>query len=229
MSERFYINQPITGDTACLDGPEAHHLMHVMRLKEGARAVLFDGSGAEFDAQVASTTRREVQLAVLGRREVTRERHAPLVVGAALPKGDRQRTLVEKLTELGATRLVPLATSRSVVKLSAGGREKLRRAVVEACKQCQRNRLMQIEPPRPWEEFIAQAPAAASRLVAHPGGVTPPAVASDAELWVAVGPEGGLDDEEVASAQHAGWQAVSLGPRILRIETAAIALAARYG
>jgi 16S rRNA (uracil1498-N3)-methyltransferase len=227
LSERFFCDTPVTGDRAQLTGPEAHHLLHVMRLAPGDRVVLFDGAGAEFDAVVQACGRTDVQLSIESRREVNRELPAPLVLGVALPKGDRQKVLVEKLTELGASRLVPLVTARSVVKLSDGGRQKLARLVIEASKQCGRNRLMTIDPPQPLAEFLASAPADADRWIAHPSGsplATPQRITA---TWCAVGPEGGFADDEVELAQQAGWQCVTLGPRILRIETAAIALASR--
>ena len=150
--------------------------------------------------------------------------------GIALPKGDRQKWLVEKLTELGVTELVPLVTERSVAQPTDKAAERLDRAVVEAAKQCGRNRLMRIAPPQVWSAWLksAESPKAPRRLVAHPGGM--PLAQLDLREVVAtqfaVGPEGGLTDSEIADADAAGWQQVSLGARILRVETAAIALAA---
>src|SRR5687768_11687842 len=143
MSERFYSSQRITGDRATLDGPEAHHLLHVMRARVGDKVTLFDDSGAEFEATVESLGRSDAAVRILERREVDRDLPARLVVGVALPKGDRQRWLVEKLTELGVTELVPLATERGVAQPTASALDRLRRGVVEAAKQCGRNRLMQ--------------------------------------------------------------------------------------
>jgi len=228
VSERFFSDEPITGGEATLVGAEAHHLLHVMRLKEGAHVALFDGGGAEFEAEVTACRRGEVRLAVRSRRDVDRELRAPLVLGVALPKGDRQKWLVEKLTELGVTRLVPLATERSVVRPSGGALAKLRRAVVEACKQCGRNRLMEVREEATLRAFFHDGAAEATqRLIAHPGGGAAPSLGEPAPTWCAIGPEGGFTDEEVARAREAGWQVVVLGPRMLRVETAALALAAR--
>src|SRR5690606_12288873 len=112
--------------------------------------------------------RREVELEAGPRREVDRELTRRIVVGVALPKGDRQKWLVEMLTELGAARLVPLVTHRGTVKLHDRGEEKLERAVIEASKQCGRNVLMEVSRPQPFEEFLSTAEGL--RLVAHPGG-----------------------------------------------------------
>ncbi|TWT47225.1 16S rRNA (uracil(1498)-N(3))-methyltransferase [Botrimarina hoheduenensis] len=225
MSSRFYCETLIDGATATLDGPEAHHLLHVMRGKVGDRLTLFDGSGAEYEAQVTGLTRSAATLAVLAREAIDRELPFALTLGVALPKGDRQRVLVEKLTELGVTRLTPLQTERSVVDLKGGAVDKLRRMVVEASKQCGRNRLMGIDEPQRLADFLT-APATGPRLLAHPSGsVFPQRIGTDPAV-IAIGPEGGFSDEEVAAARGAGWSVATFGPRILRIETAAIMAAA---
>lgn len=230
MSERFFSSKPITSDRVVLDGPEAHHLSHVMRAAPGERVTLFDGSGAEFVAEVIASKRSAVELHVLDRREVDRELPFPLEVGVALPKGDRQKWLVEKLTELGVTTLVPLVTERGVAQPTASAIERLQRTVIEASKQCGRNRLMQITEPRTWPDWIAAAPPAdpCRRLVAHPGGRSLALInlATPQATQLAIGPEGGLTDDEIASAVASDWQSIGLGPRTLRVETAAVAITA---
>jgi 16S rRNA (uracil1498-N3)-methyltransferase len=219
-----------------LEGPEAHHLIHVKRAKPGERVVLFDGSGAEFSAQVEATRRDRVELSVLERVEVNRELPFELTLGVTLPKGDRQRWLVEKAVELGITRVVPLVTSRSVAEATGGALARLRRTVIEASKQCGRNRLAEIAEPQEWGRFVSYGPEGAIRLVAHPASentsmdaappIGPGEISSSRSVLLAIGPEGGFADEELASALAAGWTPIDLGPRILRIETAAIFLVA---
>ncbi len=229
MSERFFSSQPIAGERATLDGPEAHHLLHVMRARVGERVVLFDGSGAEFDAVIEETQRSAVVLQIVQRRAVDCELPFPLMLGVALPKGDRQKWLVEKLTELGVTSLVPLVAERGVAQPTGGALDRLRRAGVEAAKQCGRNRLMQLAKPQAWDEWVSSCePAEARRLVAHPGGapLSKLDLSTPRATRIAVGPEGGFTDREVDAATVAGWQAVDLGPRVMRVETAAVALVA---
>ncbi|MDH3719733.1 MAG: RsmE family RNA methyltransferase, partial [Planctomycetota bacterium] len=103
MTQRFYSSLPIDSGHVTLDGPEAHHLLHVMRLGVGAEIVLFDGLGAEFQGRVVDCRRSEVDVEVLARAEIDRELPFKLTLGVALPKGDRQRWLVEKAVELGVT------------------------------------------------------------------------------------------------------------------------------
>ncbi len=226
MADRYFVERSITGDRATLTDSEAHHLLHVMRAKPGTQVVLFDGSGYEFPAQVEKLSRSTVELSVWGREEVDRELPVALTLGVALPKGDRQKWLVEKLVELGVTRLVPLVTERGVAQPVEKALARLQRSVIEASKQCGRNRLMQIAEPLPWKEFLEQGEATSTRLFAHLGETV---ALRDCEragsLWCAVGPEGGFSDEEARQAREAGWQAVDLGQRVLRVETAAVALA----
>jgi 16S rRNA (uracil1498-N3)-methyltransferase len=232
VSDRFYISNPIATDHATLDGPEAHHLLHVMRATAGTQITLFDGTGSEFTAVVESLRRAEADLRIVARSEINRELPFDLVVGVALPKGDRQKWLVEKLTELGVTTLVPLVTDRGVAQPTSGAIDRLRRSVIEAAKQCKRNRLMQIIEPQKWEAYVSDRAgdpqSSARRIVAHPGGTPLSSIdfGEPQSNYVAIGPEGGLTDAEVSVAVNIGWQQVSLGQRILRVETAAIACAA---
>ena len=229
MAERFFVEQPLAPGPVQLRGPEAHHLATVCRLRPGDRAVLFNGDGRQYPAAVTEVTRRDVTLDVLAVEAPQRELPFPLTVAAALPKGDRQKWLVEKLTELGVTELVPLITERGVAQPTPHAIERLGRTVVEASKQCGRNRLMKIREPQAWPKWIATAlpNSPCHRLIAHPGGrsFAPIDLATPQATHLAVGPEGGLTDAETAAATASGWRIVDLGPRILRVETAAVVVA----
>lgn len=229
MSERFFVEVPIQGPHARLIEGEAQHVAKVMRAKIGDQITLFDGSGAEFLATITGLSRQAVDVEILERREIDRELARDLTIAVALPKGDRQQWLVEKLTELGATRLVPLVCQRSVAQPVESALARLRRWSIEAAKQCGRNRLLEIAAPEKWPHYAATA-TAAIRLFAHPGLDVKHALGGPNDaLIAAIGPEGGWSEEEVAIALASGWQAVSLGPRILRVETAAIALTVLAG
>jgi 16S rRNA (uracil1498-N3)-methyltransferase len=229
MADRYYSHTPITGGTAVLDGPEAHHLTHVMRAKSGTEVVLFDGTGVEFDAEIVRVGRSEVELTIRASQQVDRELPVEVTLAIPLPKGDRQRWLVEKAVELGIARIVPLQTTRSVAKTTPQVLKRLQRTVIEASKQCGRNRLLEIGPSQSWAELVAEGRDVPVRILAHPyvsGDCGTPKPVRSGEVTLAVGPEGGFTDEEVALAVEAGWQAVALGPRILRVETAAVLLTA---
>ena len=222
MADRYFCEQPIQGTSITLSGSEAHHLLHVMRAQPGLELVLFDGSGGEYQAEVTHCKRSTVEVAIGDKQDIERELPFALTLAVALPKGDRQRWLVEKAVELGVSKLVPLQTARSVGNQKP---DKLKKYIVEASKQCGRNRLMELASPTPWESFVETC-TQANRFFAHPVGLPFQETVYDkaSDLTIAVGPEGGFTEEEAAAAQQANWQVVGLGNRILRIETAAIAL-----
>jgi 16S rRNA (uracil1498-N3)-methyltransferase len=209
-----------------VDGPEAHHLVVVCRVRPGDEVCLFNGDGREYPARVIETGKRRVLLEVLRVEEPSREVGYRLEVAAPLPKGDRGQFLIEKLTELGVTSFTPLQTARSVVQPREAKLEKLQRHVIEASKQCGRNVLMRIQPLTAWDTYCVSPSLPHVRLIAHPSAECGTRNAERTDIALAVGPEGGFTEEEVSLALKAGWGAVGLGPRILRIETAALAMAA---
>jgi 16S rRNA (uracil1498-N3)-methyltransferase len=228
MANRFYTSFALSPGPVTIQGPEAHHLATVRRFHVGDAVVLFNGDGNEYAAEIVSIDRKAIALNVLHVDQANRELAIDLVVACAIPKGDRADFLVEKLTELGVTELVPLETERSVVKPREAKIERWSRAVIEASKQCGRNRLMQIPPMIDWPEFCRQPHSGFRKLLADPQASRSALPHPAANVCIAVGPEGGFSDGEIALAREAAWETVSLGPRTLRVETAAIALAALF-
>ncbi len=225
MADRFYTPDSLGPGEYTLTGADAHHLTAVRRFGPGDHVTLFNGDGHDYPAEIIAVSKKSATLNILATEAVNRELPFPLVIASALPKGDRADFLIEKLTELGVTRFVPLIAARSVVQPKESAVEKFTRAVIEASKQCGRNRLMAIDSPRRWEAFLASPDLPAKRFVLHTGRDLP-GIAASGGAAIAVGPEGGFTPEEVAAATAAGWQVVSLGPRVLRVETAALAAAA---
>jgi 16S rRNA (uracil1498-N3)-methyltransferase len=223
MADRFYTNYPLAPGPVQIDGPEAHHLAAVCRLRPGDAVCLFNGDGHEYPAEVREVGKRSVVLVVQAVEAPNRELPFSLEIAAPLPKGDRAQFLIEKLTELGVTAFTPLQTARSVVHPRETKLDKLERYVIEASKQCGRNVLMKIGPLTTWANFVRREGLPERRIVAHPGE---PANLSgrdtSADVVAAVGPEGGFTDDEVTLARAAGWAVTGLGPRILRMETAAM-------
>ena len=249
MSERFFVEPPIVGERAVLSGDEARHLTRVMRASVGDELVLFDGSGAEFRARVSRLAKGTVDLDIVERRQLDRELPFALTLAVALPKGERQKWLIEKATELGVTRLIPLITERGVAQPVESALARLRRSVIEASKQCGRNRLMEIAEPvllkgsgfrfqgsgreqKPESRGQGsvgrgQESEVSLRLIADPSGQPLATIErGTGDVIAAVGPEGGFTPAELAAAMECGWQPVSLGKSILRVETAALAIAA---
>jgi 16S rRNA (uracil1498-N3)-methyltransferase len=230
MAERFYINSPLGLGPVRLEGSEARHLAVVCRLRPGDQVYLFNGDGRQYPAMVEAIRKQVVDIAVTGIEAPVRELESPVEIAVPLPKADRAAFLIEKLTELGVTSVVPLRTARSVVHPRETRLQKLQKTVIEASKQCGRNVLLRIDPLADWEDYCRRGELPEDKTFAHPG--------QPSEAWmiqspnargraVAVGPEGGFTDAEVTKAQAAGWRAVGLGPRILRVETAALLFAAR--
>lgn len=238
MADRYFSQHAIVGDRAQLTGSEAHHLSSVMRAKPGAEIVLFDGSGDEFLARIESIRRDCVDLVVIERRTVDRESRIDLTIAVALPKGDRQRWLIEKLVEIGVTSIIPLVTRRGVSQPTDSAIDRLRRAVIEAAKQCGRNRLMRVLDPRTWPDLASGSESYTARYIAHPSSDAPGdslpvtlaghGVDQKPAIIAAIGPEGGFAPEEIESAVAAGWQIVDLGPQTLRVETAAIVISTLF-
>ena len=220
-------------ETALPEGAARH--VQVLRLQPGMALTLFNGEGGEHSAEVTHMGKREVRVRVLSHQPVEREaaRAAHLVVG--MPANERMDWLVEKATELGVARITPLMTARSVLRLS-GERADKKRAhwhdiAASACEQCGRNRVPQIDAPQTWDAWLAALPPAnadaAQRWVLslHPQAQATRALQAHAHApaMVLSGPEGGLSDAEDSAARAAGFAPITLGERVLRAETAALA------
>jgi len=239
MSHRFFHAQPPVEGEFQLAGDQAHHAINVMRYRVGDRIVIFDGLGTEHDAEIESLTKKQLTARLVESRQLDRSLSRTVTMAVALPKGDRQKFLIEKIVELGVTRLIPLATSRSVAEVKPKVIERIEKQIIEASKQCGRNFLMQVAPASSVSQLCEAGSVSEEsfaentlKLVAHPYDSRQLADFSlepTQPVAIVIGPEGGFTDPEVASLIDAGWQPISLGPSILRIETAAIAAASIFG
>ena len=225
MADRFYCPKAPVDGRAWLEGDEARHLIRVRRVAVGECVELFDGRGSAYRAEVVTLGRDRVELEVVGPAEANRAANCSLTLVTAVPKGERFDWLVEKATELGVARLIPLVTERSVVDPRSAKIDRLRRVIVEAAKQCRRDRLMELDPPTSWASAVGST-RDTIRLIAHPGGR---GIADSGfrprgqSVVLAIGPEGGFTEDEVERAIGKGWRSVGLGRTVLRVETAALA------
>jgi len=230
MVDRYFLPLLPEGDACELAGAEFHHLAHVMRSSRGEWLIVFDGQGTEADAEIVGISKTSASLRLADRRSESPKTRPEVVLATAVPKADRFRWLVEKATELGVDRLIPLQTARSIVAPGAVKLDKMRQAVIEACKQSGRNRLMRIDPLTTWNEFVKAVVANTGSYVADTTGLPFAQVSAgrseQGPVLLVVGPEGGLTETELCESIDAGARLVNLGPRILRTETAAVALAA---
>jgi 16S rRNA (uracil1498-N3)-methyltransferase len=225
---RFYCPDPPRGGRFCLPADEARHLSRVCRYGVGDRVEVFDGKGFATLAQIALVDKDRVELVALGPPIAEVSSPCSLTLATAIPKGERFDWMVEKATELGVARLIPLVAERSVVNPRESKLDRLRRTIVEAAKQSRRNRLMVLEAAMTWPDVVSSRGEALC-LIADPEGLPPfrwPVLKAQRELILAVGPEGGFSPAEMEIASAGGWHPIRLGVNVLRIETAAIAGAA---
>ncbi len=211
-----------------LPADAATHVAKVLRARSGDALVLFNGDGREAAAVVDAVRGSRVSVAVGESSPVDRESPLAVTLLQCVPRGDRMDMIVQKATELGVARIVPILSQRSLVRLD--GRQAdakclhWRAVATSACEQCGRNRLPVIDAPRRLRDYLGAAPADGLRLLLDPEA----AAYGDREtrndaVEVAIGPEGGFSEEETEAFRVTGFQAVRLGPRVLRAETAAIA------
>ncbi len=222
--DRFYHPDLSAPVFALLEG-EAHHLARVLRKTKGDLIALFDGEGNSAPARVADVSKRAVQVELTGPVQSEAPIALPTRVACAVPKGERFRWMVEKLTEIGTDELQLLFTERSVVEPGEARREKLEQHVLTACKQCGRNRAMKILPPLEWEIFLRESTG--PWFFGDRGGGLAASIdvgdrATLSSLTIAIGPEGGWTEGERQGALAAQGRRVAFGRHILRVETAAI-------
>jgi 16S rRNA (uracil1498-N3)-methyltransferase len=227
---RVYVDAVLeTGAPLTLRGSAAGHLTRVLRLRPKAALTLFNGRGGEYAASIERVRGSEVTVAVGEHNSIERESPFPLTLAQGVSRGERMDLVVQKATELGVARLVPVLTERSVVRLDEEQSDRKsshwRAIAIAACEQCGRNRLPEVALPAQLREFLRQAAVNSVRLLLSPSATQRiedvPRPAGGAT--VLIGPEGGLSEEEQGDALAAGFTAVNLGPRVLRTETAAIA------
>jgi len=240
MSTRFYIPLPLAAGTELDLPPNASRHVQVLRLQPGDPLVLFDGNGGQWQAQVLAMGRKLVSARVLQHEPREAELATPVTLALGMPANERMDTLIEKATELGAARIQPLVCERSVLRV-AGDRAERKAAhwqgvAAAAAEQCGRNRVPLIDAPLPLRQWLGTAlpdghrglllsldadalPLAGVLATARAAGQTPPTV-------LLSGPEGGLSPAEQALARVRGFVPVSLGPRVLRADTAPLAVLA---
>lgn len=227
MPRIWVASTELNGASVTLVGEPHRYLTRVLRLGAGAPIDLFDGRGLEVAARIANIGRRDLTLALGARRQVAVPATPPVTLLQGLPRAERMDLIVQKATELGATRVLPIRATRS----AAGQQprpDRWERIAREAARQCGRAELLHLAPLSsladavatlapdtvrvvPWEEATV-APPIHDLVPRHPAGVA-----------VLIGPEGGLTADEIALVTGAGFHVATLGPRILRTETAAIA------
>ena len=226
---RFYVDAPLrAGGTCALPEDSAHHAVHVMRLREGDPATLFNGRGGEYAARVASIQRLRIALDVLQHHAVERESPLQMTLIQGVSSADRMDYTVRKAVELGVAAIQPVLATRSVAR-PKGERADNRRAhwqkvVISACEQCGRNRIPEVQPLASVEACLRE-PKEGFKLLLSPRSELEfsKSIPATTSIVLAAGPEAGFDADEEAAFAAAGFTPLKLGPRVLRTETAALA------
>lgn len=228
---RIHVPAPLrAGSEITLPAQAGEHLTRVLRLATGAPFVMFDGEGGEYAAEIA-TTGKQVRARVLRHDPIERESPLDITLLQGIARGERMDLIVQKATELGVARIVPVLTERSVVKVDAKQRERKREhwqsIVVSACEQCGRNRVPRVHEVASLGDALKLLPDSSSRCLLAADATDSLAQAASrtagAKLVLLIGPEGGLADHEERYAQGSGFVSCRLGPRIMRTETAGLA------
>ena len=227
---RLYVEGPLrAGARIALPARAAHHATAVLRLREGEQVIVFDGSGGEHDARIASIARDRVEADVAERREVERESPLGITLVQGISSGERMDLTVQKAVELGVAAIRPVLAEKSLVRLdqkrAAARVEHWRRIVVSACEQSGRNRVPEVHAVVSLADYCRTPPSGTRLLLSPAGAVGLRAVAARiaSPVVLAAGPEAGFSADEEALLAGAGFEPVRLGPRVLRTETAALA------
>ncbi len=238
MTRRFYVDAAsLTGDRIEIEGALAHRLAKVLRMRAGDEVILFDGSGEDVRVRVEDVSDRRATAAVIERRPGPREPRVRLHLYQSITKGERFEWLLEKATEIGVARVVPLVAARAVVKTPSEGNraDRWRRIAVEAAEQCERSAVPEIGAPQPFDDALRTAAGILLLPYEEAGDAASSIhdvlnrrvddVFALAAVSVFIGPEGGYEPAEIDRAKAAGAEIVTLGDRVLRSETAGLVAA----
>ncbi len=235
MVARFFVQpEQVSNAQVMILGDDVKHATRVLRLGKGDVVTVLDGTGNEYQAQLVELGRERLIGQIIARTVSSAEPRHRLTVVQGLPKGDKLEMVIQKCTELGAIAFVPVQMERSVVQLQADKvarkQERWQRIAQEAAEQSRRGRVPVVKPAVTWREFWASSDQFDLILVAweEEMGMSLHAVLGQhpnaAHIALVIGPEGGISSDEIALARQAGAKTVTLGQRILRTETAGVAL-----
>jgi 16S rRNA (uracil1498-N3)-methyltransferase len=229
---RIFTDSPLaTGGQCELDDNAAQHVGRVLRMQAGQALVLFNGDGKDYTATITESGKKRVAVAVEDAEQNLTESNLEIVLGQALSKGDRMDYAVQKAVEMGVTRIVPLSTERCDVKLKGDREDKRlrhwRQIAISAAEQCGRARVPEIHPVMALPDWFSHTGDCDLRLVLHHRTEQSlGSLAQPSRVALMIGPEGGLSQDEIIAVEASGFMPVALGPRVLRTETAPVAVIA---
>lgn len=239
-STRSYLDLPLAvGQGFALPEATTNHLVRVLRLQVGDSCLLFNGDGFDYEARFTSLLKRGAEVEVIARQEVRNESPLRITLAQGIARGEKMDWILQKATELGVARILPVSSERTEVRLDEERAERRvahwQRVVQSACEQCGRARVPLVEAPVALAVHAAAARELAmeKRVLQPDAAEGPSALAPCSALMLAAGPEGGFSERDLALLVQAGYRGLRLGPRILRTETAGLAavaaLQSRFG
>ncbi|MEN0038185.1 MAG: 16S rRNA (uracil(1498)-N(3))-methyltransferase [Cellvibrio sp.] len=225
---RIFTEQRLqTGELAELEESASHHLSKVLRMQAGRELILFNGKGGEFAATIHEVSKKHVTVSVATHTADNRESPLVLELAIGISRGERFEWVLQKATELGVTKITPLITERTEVKVGGDRQEKMldrwQQILVSACEQCQRNLLPELSAPIHISDWLNTVNSEFRFVLHHRDSKTLPADQKPNSVSLLIGPEGGLSETEITLAQEKNFNALTLGPRVLRTETAPVA------
>lgn len=217
----------LSGEQIELEESASHHLSKVLRMQAGRELILFNGAGGEFAASIHEVNKKHVIVNVQEHSIDNRESPLELELAIGISRGERFEWVLQKATELGVTKITPLITERTEVKVNGDRQEKMhdrwQHILISACEQCQRNVLPQLFAPIQISDWLAQVNSDLRFVLHHRDSQGLPADKTPARVTLLIGPEGGLSEREIAQSLEQDFKALTLGPRVLRTETAPVA------
>lgn len=225
---RIYTEQPLQANTDIeLEENASRHLGKVLRMQAGRELVLFNGQGGEYAATVSEVGKKAVRVSITAFNPVERESPLPIHLAIGVSRGERMDWVLQKATELGVTKITPLFTERTEVKLSGPRLEKKQQhwqqILISACEQCQRNSLPQLNGAQRFDEWLPSVDESRRFVLHHRTDVALADSAKPQSVALVIGPEGGLSTAEIQRALQHEFQPLALGPRVFRTETAPVA------
>lgn len=225
---RIFTYQALVSNTILsLAEPQSHYLSKVLRMQVGRELILFNGEGGEYTAEISAVNKKYVDVAVKEFNAENRQSNLQLELAIGVSRGERMDWVLQKATELGVTKIIPLMTERTEVKLGGERADKKmehwQQIIISACEQCQCNLLPELSAPQVFSEWIAQCNAELKFVLHHRDNKGLPQAEKASGVALLIGPEGGLDEQEIAQAVAQGFSPLTLGPRVLRTETAPLA------
>lgn len=217
----------VSNSTLSLAEPQSHYLSKVLRMQAGRELILFNGEGGEYSAEISAVQKKFVDVSIKEFSPENRQSHLQLELAIGVSRGERMDWVLQKATELGVTKITPLMTERTEVKLGGERADKKmehwQQIIISACEQCQRNLLPVLAAPQDYSEWIKQCNAELKFVLHHRDSKKLPQEQTPKSVALLIGPEGGLDDDEIAQAIANEFSPLTLGPRVLRTETAPVA------